>query len=439
MGTKGVIAAVGLVGVAAGVALAWKPWEGAASEEPLQFESAAVDKGSITSKVTATGTLSPRNTVQVGAQVSGRIAELMVDFNSPVTKNQVIAKLDTRLLDAQVSQATANLAVANANESQAVADLRQAELTCRRQKQLRAENLNSQAELDASISALASARAQVAARKAQVAQAEASLLQANTNVDFATIHSPVDGVVLSRAVDVGQTVAASLQAPVLFTIAESLESMRIDTNVAEGDVGKIKDGMDARFTVDAYPGKTFPGKVLQVRNAPTTVSGVVTYNAVIEVKNERENGSFLLKPGMTANVTFVAQEQKDVVRVPNSALRFRPSPELKGVLFKRANPERAADGSGKRSGNGGPGAGGNGGGGPGAGGDKPDADKGEANPSQRTVWKITANGIAKPVKITVGLTDGTVTELTGGELAPGDQLVVEVKNPPKVDKPARIF
>ncbi|MFO0748335.1 MAG: efflux RND transporter periplasmic adaptor subunit [Myxococcota bacterium] len=443
MSRKGVIIAIGLVGVTAGVALAWRPWEGAGSDEPLRFETVTVDKGRIAAKVTATGTLSPRNTVQVGAQVSGRIAEIDADFNSRVTKGQVIARLDTSVLEAQKAQAKASLAVAEANRMQASSDLRQAEITYRRQKQMRAENLNSQADLDLALASLTSARAAVAARRAQVEQAQASIQQTELNIGYATIVSPVDGVVLSRAVDVGQTVAASLQAPTLFTIAEDLARMQIDTSVAESDVGKVTADLKATFAVDAFPGRTFEGKVRQVRNAATTVSGVVTYNAVIDV----DNPDLALRPGMTANVTLVVAEMTDAVRIPNAALRFRPAPEVRQAMIRQAfggtgkggGTGPGGNGTGMRGGGTGPGGGGGGTWSGGPGGGREGGGSGEpVDPNARTVWKV-VDGKAKPVHIVVGLTDGTTTALTSGELAAGDVLVTDVLNPPKADKPARLF
>jgi len=453
---KGIIVTAAVLGIAGGVAAAWRPWEGASQEEALRFETVKVDRGRIAARVTATGTLSPRNTVQVGAQVSGRIASIAVDFNSRVTRGQEIAHLDTSVLDQQALQSKASLAVAEANRQQASAELRRAELVHKRHKALRASDLNAQADLDQAAADLISARAAVAARAAQVEQAAAQLAQAEVNVGYATIVSPVDGVVLSRAVDVGQTVAASLQAPVLFTIAEDLARMQIDTSVAESDVGKVAADMKATFTVDAFPGRSFEGRVRQVRNAPTTVSGVVTYNAVIDV----DNPDLALKPGMTANVTFVVAELEDTVRIPNAALRFRPAQELRQALIALAFPGGRGGGPGGRGGAGGtaagipggsggpgtvPGAGGRGGDapGPGGGGGAPGAGgwsgNGEAaDPTRRTVWKL-VEGRARPVRIKVGLTDGTTTALVEGELAPGDELVTEVLNPPKSERAPRIF
>ncbi|MCU1276758.1 MAG: secretion protein HlyD, partial [bacterium] len=290
----------------------------------VHYETAKVTRGNITARVTATGTLSALVTVQVGSQVSGRISQINVDFNSPVKKGQVVARIDPQLFAAAMENAKANVAAAEGQLAQSKANAKNAELQRQRSRKLREQNLVAQADLDTAEATADAAVANVAMQTGQLAQARAQMHQAQVNLDYTTIISPTDGTVISRAVDVGQTVAASLQAPTLFTIAQDLTKMQVDTSVAEADVGKLKPQMAATFTVDAYPAERFRGTVRQIRNAPTTVQNVVTYDAVIDV----DNSDLKLKPGMTANVTFVFAEKRDSLRVANAALRFKPPAEL---------------------------------------------------------------------------------------------------------------
>jgi len=264
-------------------------------------------------------------------------------------------------------------------------------------------------------------------QRAARAQAEAALAQAKLNLSFATIISPVDGVVISRAIDVGQTVASSFQAPTMFTIAEDLSRMKIDTTVSESDIGRIKDGVRATFTVDAFPARNFDAVVRQVRYAPTTVSGVVTYNAVIEVDNKDQ----ALKPGMTANVTFVLEEVKGAVKIPNTALRFKPDMATVKAMME-ASGKTFGGGRGKSGGA--PGAGGSAAGGPPAG-MKMGAD-GPDFGDKKAVWKLVDD---KPEMVLVkpGLTDGSVTEMVEGTLKAGDLLIIDVEGAPKAAAGAR--
>lgn len=300
--------------------LVWKR-SGAAPEKP-QFLTANVNRGDIVSRVTATGTLSALVTVQVGTQVSGRIQSLSADFNSPVKKGDVLARLDPELFTAALSQATANERAAQANVTKAKAQAIEAQRAFERTQELSKKDFVARAELDTADAAYQVAKAGIESAEAALAQARAQRQQAQVNIAYTTVTSPIDGTVISRAVDVGQTVAASLQSPTLFTIAENLTRMQVETSVAEADVGKLKEGGEASFTVDAFPNRRFVGKVRQIRYAATVVSNVVTYPAIIDV----ENPELLLRPGMTANVTFVTQEATDVVKVPNAALRFRLEP-----------------------------------------------------------------------------------------------------------------
>ncbi len=387
----------------------YRTWK---AKPPVRYETAAVDRGAVVAKVTATGTLSALVTVQVGSQVSGRIQELFVDFNSPVEAGQVIAKIDPQLFEAAAAQARANHAAAVANLAKARV---QAEDTARqlaRSETLAARKLIALADLDASRTSADAAKAGVAAAAASVEQAAAALHQAEVNLAYTTIVSPIHGIVISRAVDVGQTVAASLQAPTLFVIAEDLRKMQVDTSVSEADIGKLTPGMEASFVVDAYPNKRFVGKVRQIRNAPQTVQNVVTYDAVLDVSNVELE----LRPGMTANVTFVYARADDVLRVPNAALRFRP-PASFGAA-KAAKPS-GGDGTGAAGGRG-TGKRGARGGGATAG-----ADEGAGT---RTVWRL-ESGEPVAVAIRTGLSDGTLSALVEGQLAVGDALVTDASTP----------
>lgn len=403
-----------------------KPW--VKGDDPITFSTVPVGKGAIAAQVTANGTLSAVGTVQVGAQVSGRVVELHADFNDKVKKGQIIAKLDEAVLKAQIDSSAANLALAAANVNKAEVGVLDAERQLKRQKTLHEQQLVAGATVESAEVAFDTARAALAAAKATRSQAAANLAQARLNLSYATIYSPVDGVVLSRAVDVGQTVAASLQAPVLFTIAEDLARMQIDTAVSEGDVGRLVEGMKATFTVDAFPGRQFGGVVRQVRNAPTTTQGVVTYDAVIDVDNTDKS----LRPGMTANVTFVLAQVADAIKIPNSAIRFKPTREQLQAVFAELGGRdrhgsggsggrwRGSDGSGRT---GGPGGAGGGMGGPGDGPSK--RDFGDKKP----VYKL-ANGRPTRVLIKPGLTDGSSTQMLEGDLEPGDQLITEIIGAP---------
>src|SRR2546428_556586 len=290
------------------------------STDPAKYETVKVERGRIVARVTASGTLSALVTVQVGTQVSGRIQDLYVDFNSPVRKGQILAKIDPQFFRAEVEQAKANLAAAQGNLAKAKAQAVDAHRQFERAEVLgQKAQLVAQADIDTADANAQAADAQIKAMEGAVAQAQASLYQAEVNLGYTTIASSIDGVVISRNVDVGQTVAASLQAPTLFTIAQDLRKMQVDTNVSEADVGKLRDGMPTSFTVDAFPGETFKGVIRQIRNAPQSVQNVVTYDAVIDV----DNSDMRLRPGMTANVTFTYAQKDDALRFPNAALRFR--------------------------------------------------------------------------------------------------------------------
>lgn len=384
-----------------GVAFVLQSKSASEAEGSVRYETAAVDRGPIVSKITATGTLSALVTVQVGSQVSGRLQEVLVDWNSEVKKGQVIARIDPQLFKAALEQAKANhgAAVANLARSQVQAD--EAERQRVRARSLADQKLVPAAEAETAESSAAAARAQVEASRAAVKQASASLIQAQVNLGYTTIVSPIDGVVISRSVDVGQTVAASLQAPTLFAIAEDLRKMQVDASVSEADVGRLTPGMEATFTVDAFPGERFRGTVRQIRNAPQTQQNVVTYAAIIAVQNPE----LKLRPGMTASVAFVHAERRDALRIRNAALRFRPSPEL--IQKMLGAPQGGDDGKAHARA-----------------GTAADKAKNTDDPSHKAIWALRSG---KPVRITIqaGVSDGTLTEVLDGPLREGDSVITE--------------
>ena len=404
------------------------------SEPEPEYTTTPVERGEVVAKVTATGTLSALVTVQVGSQVSGRIQELRADFNSQVTKGQLIAKIDPRLFLAEVEQQQANVMAAQANLTRAKVQAQDARRQAKRADELSPRGLISQSERDTAQATAEAAEASVVSAQASVAQARAALNRAQVNLNYTDILSPTDGVVISRSVDVGQTVAASLQAPVLFTIAQDLSQMQVNTSVAESDVGKLKGGMKASFTVDAYPGERFRGEVRQVRDAATTTQNVVTYDAVLDVKNE----DLKLKPGMTANVTFVYARSEDVLKVPNAALRFRmPGADKKGNAGQKKAQEQkvgqeqksAPQAQGQRPAQAEGAGGGNGEGR----GERRRHQRGDDASGPRTVYAL-REGKAIPVEIKTGISDGSYTEVTEGGLREGDELITDMPSA-EDDKP----
>jgi HlyD family secretion protein len=387
--------------VVGGGAFGWWRWHQSHATTGPAYKTVPVEKRRIVGKVTASGTLSSIVTVQVGTQVSGRIQKLYADFNSKVTKGQLVAKIDPQLFEASVQQAQANYLQAKAGVVTAQANALAADKAYARVKALKDENLAAQADLDTAEANVATTHASIDAANASLAQSAAQLHQSQVNLSYTSIISPIDGVVISRSVDVGQTVAASLSAPTLFTIAQDLTKMQVDTNVSEGDVGRLAVGAKTYFTVDSYPGQRFLGTIRQIRNSATTVQNVVTYDAVIDV----DNSDLRLRPGMTANVTIVYDERKDVPAVSNAALRFKPPASLGGGA--------------------GPGAKGPGGRGRGRDGGAPTEPGQPAAPEAKTVW-VMRGAAPQQVDIHTGLSDGTVTEVVDG-LAEGDQVVVDVE------------
>ncbi len=284
----------------------------------VKYITEPVKKRTITRIVEATGTIEPVNTVDIGSQVSGMINEIYVDYNSEVEKGQLLAQIDTSLFEAQLKQATANINNAKATLSKNQAILEYDTKTYKRYKNLYSRNLISKNDLDSAESAYKSDLAQVSAAKASIMQAEANYATASANMRYTKIISPVKGIVISKEVEVGQTVAASFQTPTLFTVAEDLNKMKIETSVSEADIGKVKEGQDVEYTLDGYPDSVFYGKVTQVRLSPVTESNVVTYTVIIEVENEEGK----LMPGMTANVSIITDKKENVLTVPNIALKF---------------------------------------------------------------------------------------------------------------------
>ncbi|MGZ4856626.1 MAG: efflux RND transporter periplasmic adaptor subunit [Candidatus Angelobacter sp.] len=388
------------------------------SKNTPQYFTEKVQKGDIQNVVQATGTINAVTTVQVGSQVSGTIQTLAADFNSHVKKNQVIAQIDPSLFQgallqakADLADAQANLIAAKANLDKAQATAAQAKLDFNRYTTLAQEGVVPTQQMDTARATSQSADAAVGAAKAQVTQASAQVQQksaavtvAQTNLDHSTIRSPIDGTVIARSVDVGQTVAASLQAPTLFTIAQDLTKMQVYVSTDESDVGTIKTGQDVNFKVDAFPKDSFKGKVSAVRLNATTVQNVVTYTTIVDF----DNPEMKLFPGMTAYVTVPVATANDVVKVPNGALRFTPDLTAQQIsdLYQKAGI--AAAGGARKGGKGTP----------------------QSSGQQATtavVWKMNADKSVEPVQIKLGITDHTTTEVAQvmkGSLNPQDQVVM---------------
>lgn len=294
---------------------------GIVNGKKIKYDTRKVKRCTITQYVEASGTINPVNTVSVGSTVSGLIKEIYVDFNSEVKKGQLMAQIDPANFEAQVqqNQAQINNAYANLAKLQAVAEFDKKQYE--RYKNLYTKNFVAKSELDEKYSTYKSDIAQINAARAQISQYQASLKTAQTNLGYTKIIAPVDGTVISREIDLGQPVAASFQAPELFTIAQDLTKMQIEVSVSEADIGKVKEGQNVTYTLDGYPDSQFEGKVTQVRLSPTTVSNVVTYTVIVDVDNE----DLKLKPGMTANVSIITSQSNNVICVPNMALKYIPS------------------------------------------------------------------------------------------------------------------
>jgi HlyD family secretion protein len=445
---------------------AWMLWSFTRRDTGKGFQTATVERGDIRATVSATGNTSAVVTVQVGSQVSGNIKALYADFNSKVTKGQLVAQIDPEPFQARVNQslaalenARAALATAQANANKVKADSvsvraqvanqkaevarqraneRDALTKLNRAKELVASQVaarqdldTAQATYDASVAARQAAEAQVQsaeattlssaeqyqvalaqvkAAQAQVKQAQAALEQSQLDLSHTRIIAPVDGIVISRNVDVGQTVAASFQAPVIFTIAQDLTRMQVDTNVDEADIGRIQVGQGARFTVDAFPNMSFQAKVTQIRKAAIVAQNVVTYDVVLAV----DNPDLKLFPGMTANVRILTDKHDSVLKVPNMALRFRPS--------DAPAPAGQRPGGGGGAGRG-PGGGGPGGGGPGG--------RRNAQGQAQTIYLLGENGKPEPKQVQTGISDGQFTEIASADLKEGDPVITGYLNAAK--------
>ncbi len=414
-----------LLAAAAGLSV-WQPWQTA--ESGPRYRLAKLERGPLSAAVSASGTLSALVTVQVGSQISGQIEDIRVDFNSEVKKDQIIARLDPSTFESRVAQAEADLQAAESAAEVARGSLvvREAELgkarialadaerNLERKRALVRQNFISAAELDTAQAAvdtareqtslaladLAVARAQVGSARAQVAQRQAGLRQARLDLDRTIIRSPVDGVVISRNVDVGQTVAASFQAPVLFTIARDLRQMEVNVAVDEADVGRVATGQKLRFTVDAFPGERFSGQVTQIRKSPVTSNNVVTYSVMARV----DNPELKLLPGMTASARILTEERQDALKLPNEALRFRPV-QADGTPVKLEVRGR---------------------------------EEGPGIPGR--VW-VLKEGVPSPVHVRLGVSDGKSTEMLQGDLRDGQEIILGLQEGSvrKAVKPSRPF
>ena len=416
--------------------------------------TAAVTRGDVIAKVDATGTLAAVTTVQVGSQVSGTIKALYADYNSKVKKGQVVAELDPSLFQTQVEQARATLVKSESDVDRARVELNDATTKAKRAQELYDQKLISRNDLETAIAAAAQADAALKSAQAQVTQARAALNQNQVNLGHSIIRAPIDGVVISRNVDVGQTVAASLSAPTIFVIAQDLAHMQVSASIDESDIGRVAAGQPVTFKVDAYPNQTFTGTVSQVRLEPKTEQNVVSYTTMIDVPNE----GLRLKPGMTANVTVQTATNENVLRVPNAALRFSPTPELFASLGQAvpgsggAGAMRATGASAvpESTGTSGPDTGT----GPGnrAAQLTPEqrvqfqqrlqqmtpeeraqfrarrqaaAEGGSANGAGGRVW-VLRNGKLELVRVRTGVSDGAATAVVAGELKEGDEVVTGV-------------
>lgn len=376
--------------------------------ETLQFKTQSVSRGDLTVTVSATGNLEPTNQVDVGSELSGIIDSVEVDYNDRVEVDQVLARLDTDKLQANVNKSRAALESARAQVLQVQATLKEARAELQRLRkayELSGGKVPSRYELDAAEAAVSRAQADEANAKAQVAQAQAILEAGETDLAKALIRSPINGVVLSRNVEPGQTVAASLQAPVLFSLAEDLTKMELHVDVDEADVGIVRQGQEATFTVDAYPEKTFLARIIQVRYGAQDTDGVVTYETVLQV----DNSDLLLRPGMTATADITVVKVENAVLVPNAALRFTPPaidadkskkrPAGGSMLSKiMPRPHRRKKNSSNQ---------------------RPDSNAG----SKQRVWTVN-DGNLMPIAVTTGVSDGIMTEIRTGNIKPGMELVV---------------
>ena len=362
-------------------------------KEAKNYVTEPLTKRTITQIVEASGTINPVQTVSIGSQVSGQISAIYVDYNSKVKKGQLLAEIDTSLFEAQVNQAKATIDNARANLAKIQATTANDKLTLTRYRNLYKKGFIAKSELDLAESTYSADLAQVKSAQAQINQSLASYSTAASNLRYTKITSPVDGVVISRAVDVGQTVAASFQTPELFSVAQDLTQMQIEASVSEADIGKVKKEQDVEYTLDGYPDETFKGKVSQVRISPTTVSNVVTYSVIIDV----ENDEMKLIPGMTANVSIITSKKENILCAKSTALKFTPNTDGKGEKFDKQG-----------------------------------------------IWLL-ADGEPKRVEIVTGVNDDTYTEIISNNLKDGDMVILSIeekgkgKNKQMQGRPPRMF
>lgn len=377
-------------------------WKTAGKRPAPQYKTEQVRRGELTVIVTATGTLQPTNTVSVGSELSGIIKSVEVNYNNRVKVGQVLARLDTLKLEAQLTQSKAALESAKAKvlQTQATVTETRAKLSqFRKVKELSNGKVPSQSEMDAAEAAFERAKADAASTAAVVSQAQATLQANETDLSKSVIRSPINGIVLTRSIEPGQTVAASFQAPVLFTLAEDLKQMELHVNIDEADVGKVQEDQRAAFSVSAYPNRTFEARITQARYASTTTSGVVTYETVLKVRNT----DLSLRPGMTATADITVKKVENAILVPSAALRFTPTVQqgkksstgLVGALLPRppSGTQQRNDTT--------------------------------SNRKQQRVW-ILKNGHLSPVSITTGSTSGLMTEILVGDIQPGMEVVVDI-------------
>ncbi|HHT9137121.1 MAG TPA: efflux RND transporter periplasmic adaptor subunit [Candidatus Wunengus sp. YC60] len=353
------------------------------SKNTIQYKTAKIDKGAISKYVTATGTINPVRTVLIGSQVTGLISKLYADFNSVVKVGQVVAQIDPVPFEHQIKKAEAALATAVASLEKAKVNSKNNKKNFFRSRKLYAKKVISINDLDAARTTYEAGVADEKLAESQVLQAKAALEIAKTDLKHTVIVSPLDGIVISRDVDVGQTVVSSFQTPTLFHIAEDLVHMQVNTNVDEADIGMVKVGQDTKFTVDAFPDDVFEGKVVEIRMSPIIFQNVVTYNTIINV----DNSSLKLKPGMTANTSILVARVEDALRVPNAALRYTPSEFLKNEMDKKALTERKF-----------------------------------AKKSSSHIW-ILDRGELKQVAVKLGIGDDTFTEILEGDVKEGQEAV----------------
>jgi HlyD family secretion protein len=390
-----VIAVVALLALA-GI---WYWWAASSGSTAPVYSTAPVTRGDLTVTVNATGTIEPTNQVEISSELSGTVGTVLVDFNDTVAKGQVLARLNTDKLTANVNLARATLASRRASVLQAEATVTETAATYRRAARLQGKGVTSAQGLETAKADADRAEAALAAAKADLEIAEANLAISQTDLAKADIRSPIDGVVLDRAIEPGQIVASSLSAPVLFTLAEDLSEMELQVDIDEADMAKVKTGEDATFTVEAYRDRKFPARIAQIRFSPETVEGVVTYKAILTV----DNADLLLRPGMTATAEITVEDVKDALLVPNAALRYAPAATettrrgsgLLGLLLPRPPAERARSSV-------------------------------VASDGSRTIW-VLRDGAPVGVPVTVGSSDGSRTAVTGDGLKEDDLVIVGAK------------